>query len=224
MLQYIWFVGDYMKVIFLDIDGVLNTADTFNKTSKTFINQYNHYHEAGIRSLEIDKFRLEYLKELIDETEAKIVLSSTWRRFFIKENNKIVPRTIKGKQLYELFNSYGLEIYDLTPINMESREEQINIWLSQNDDIESFVIIDDEPNLFKFLLDRFVVEDNKIIAAHAVRSNGTTNNREEMKAIIWALEKFGNRHPIVYSDSAYAVNTFSSWMWNWKRNNWIKFN
>ena len=28
--------------------------------------------------------------------------------------------------------------------------------------------------------------------------------------------------PIVYSDSAYCVNTFNTWMFSWARNNWIK--
>ena len=28
--------------------------------------------------------------------------------------------------------------------------------------------------------------------------------------------------PIVYCDSAYVVNTFNNWMFNWANNNWIK--
>ena len=67
-----------------------------------------------------------------------------------------------------------------------------------------------------------VTENDKIIDVHYKTSIGTTNNREEMKAIIWALSKYGYKNPIVYSDSGYAVNTFNTWMWNWKRNNWIK--
>jgi len=50
----------------------------------------------------------------------------------------------------------------------------------------------------------------------------TTNNREEMKAIIWALENFGKEQeiPIVYSDSNYSINTFTQWMWSWKQKGW----
>lgn len=54
--------------------------------------------------------------------------------------------------------------------------------------------------------------------------NDTTNNRMEMKAILWALKNYGDKHlgniPIVYSDSAYCVNTFNDWMWKWKKNGW----
>ena len=64
-------------------------------------------------------------------------------------------------------------------------------------------------------------------------SENTTNNREELKAILYCLKKYGVnifekdkiefiRIPIVYSDSAYAINTYNDWMWRWARNNWIK--
>ena len=53
----------------------------------------------------------------------------------------------------------------------------------------------------------------------------TTNNRMEMSAIIHALiqaynQPFTQTAPIIKSDSAYAVNTFTSWMYNWARNGW----
>ena len=67
-----------------------------------------------------------------------------------------------------------------------------------------------------------VTKDNKLIEVYSKQCNNTSNNREEMKAIIWALEKYGKYSPIVYSDSSYSVNTFNQWMWNWKRNGWIK--
>jgi histidinol phosphatase-like enzyme len=52
-----------MKVIFLDIDGVLNSSHYFQtRTSK---------------DIDIDVTRLPLLKRLIDETEANIVLSSS---------------------------------------------------------------------------------------------------------------------------------------------------
>lgn len=72
-------------------------------------------------------------------------------------------------------------------------------------------------------------KDNNIIDAYSEQTVGTTSNREEMKAILWALENYGvdkNEffYPIVYSDSAYAVNSFSDWIWRWKYNNWTRGN
>lgn len=67
-----------------------------------------------------------------------------------------------------------------------------------------------------------VVEDGNVIYAASERSPHTTNNQMEMSAILWALEYYGNLDllPIVWSDSSYAVNTFNTWMWNWKENDW----
>lgn len=70
-----------------------------------------------------------------------------------------------------------------------------------------------------------VVRNDVIIDAHQEFSDETTNNREEMKAILWALNKYGSlafEVPVVYSDSAYSVNTFNEWMHSWKRNGWLK--
>lgn len=54
---------------------------------------------------------------------------------------------------------------------------------------------------------------------------GTTNNRMEMMAIIHALKyayetAFMTSIPTIKSDSAYAVNTFNSWMYSWERAGW----
>lgn len=51
-----------------------------------------------------------------------------------------------------------------------------------------------------------------------------------MKAIIWALENYGNPEdriirgyiPIVYSDSAYCINSFTNWIHGWKANGWTR--
>ena len=55
-------------------------------------------------------------------------------------------------------------------------------------------------------------------------TEGTTNNREELKAILYALMIYGTQSepPMVLSDSSYAVNTFNTWMWGWASHGWIK--
>lgn len=66
------------------------------------------------------------------------------------------------------------------------------------------------------------MDGDKPVFAFSSHEKETTNNRQEMKAILYALTNFGKDNPIVYSDSAYCVNTFTSWMWIWERNGWIK--
>ena len=55
------------KIIFLDIDGVLNSIDYFEHTK----------HCKGYSEINPKKVKL--LKEIVDRTGAEIVLSSTWR-------------------------------------------------------------------------------------------------------------------------------------------------
>lgn len=51
----------------------------------------------------------------------------------------------------------------------------------------------------------------------------STNNREELKAIIEAInfaQKFPNDTFIIYSDSSYCVKSINNWMPKWAKNNW----
>ena len=73
------------------------------------------------------------------------------------------------------------------------------------------------------------VNDNDIVAfCRAKRSDNTTNNREELKAILYVMLNYGvqcddwGQPPVVYSDSAYCVNTFNNWMFAWQKKGWIK--
>lgn len=57
-------------------------------------------------------------------------------------------------------------------------------------------------------------------------SESTTNNIMEMTAIIeaigYAKHEFPNHQIIIYSDSQYCVNGFTSWMHSWQKKGWKK--
>lgn len=74
-----------------------------------------------------------------------------------------------------------------------------------------------------------ILDDNEnLISTHLERSQETTNNREELKAILWAFLRYGEpaaagaTPPTVYSDSAYSVNTLTNWMFSWQKKGWLK--
>lgn len=49
----------------------------------------------------------------------------------------------------------------------------------------------------------------------------TTNNRMEMMAVIEALRLLKRRsHVMLFTDSKYVKNGITTWIYNWKRNNW----
>lgn len=68
-------------------------------------------------------------------------------------------------------------------------------------------------------------EDGEYLTCYREDFANTTNNAMEMRAIIWAClyAKLKNEKNVtIYSDSAYAINTFTNWMFGWERNGWIK--
>ena len=65
----------------------------------------------------------------------------------------------------------------------------------------------------------------KLIDCYAKREENTTNNICELKAILYALVKYGlyNPTPTVYSDSAYAINSLTVWRHTWKDKGWNRY-
>lgn len=126
-----------MNIIFLDVDGVLNDFYSLRKRKNRNI------FEKPEPLLDEDKIRL--LKELVDKTNSKIVLSSSWRAFFYKDT--LDPKNRYGEELRRLLHKYSLEIYSMTGRSKTGiREDEINDWLNNHSDIESFVILDDEKS------------------------------------------------------------------------------
>ena len=64
-----------------------------------------------------------------------------------------------------------------------------------------------------------VVLDNNenLLYTYNKRNENTTNNREEIRAILYSFLNYG-----VISFSNYCIQTFNTWMFNWANNNWIK--
>lgn len=133
-----------MKVIFLDIDGVLNVI----------AREWDFYGPI------FHKHFVENLKTIIDKTGAKLVISSTWRASGIDFM----------KEMWE-FRKLPGEIIDITPttieidetnshlmdINMFSVERgyEIKQWLKYNK-VDNYVIIDDDTDFLPEQMKNFV--------------------------------------------------------------------
>jgi tRNA-binding EMAP/Myf-like protein len=131
-----------MKTIFLDIDGVLN-VDYADR------DQFGHI------------FRDEYvhnLKEIIEKTGAKIVISSTWK-------DKGIERML---DLWKERNLPG-EIIDVTPdcvdvceatnivyYDQVKRGHEIKLWLDRHPEVTQYVILDDIQDFLDEQQDYFV--------------------------------------------------------------------
>lgn len=71
-----------------------------------------------------------------------------------------------------------------------------------------------------------VVVDGKKVIEFGGHDKHTTNNKMELSGVIHGLKISLNnvtqdiKHITVYSDSKYVLNGISSWIHNWKKNNW----
>lgn len=107
-------------VIFLDVDGVLNTAYTVDRC-------------CGYIGIEDNKVAL--LAELASNLEAGIVLTSTWREEWDDE---------MGQYLRTKLDNYGLVISAMTPmISHRKRCLEVKEWLRTHK-IDKMIILDDE--------------------------------------------------------------------------------
>jgi len=68
-------------------------------------------------------------------------------------------------------------------------------------------------------------EETKVIKCITHQELSTTNNIQELKALITGFAYAAGcptKHITIYSDSAYAIGVFTQWAKNWKLNNWTK--
>ncbi len=120
-----------MKVIFLDIDGVLNCASTKRRL-------------RGSPFVDDDKLLL--LKDLVEKTGAELVLSSTWRLGLLYPD--VAAFTVDTDALIAELAEYGLRLYDHTPkLSDRQRGHEIAAWLAENPEVEKFVILDDDSDM-----------------------------------------------------------------------------
>ena len=158
------------KIIFLDFDGVITLPPHWN----------------------INGDKLKNLKKIVDATNAKIVISSSWReldlvstksRILVNNNNKIL-------------NWFKDNIYDITPI-AGYRGEEIQRWIDSHD-IENYVILDDDSDMLDSQWQHFIqtnyefgITEQQIGLSIKVLNNERIYNKLGLNSIInyaWLLK------------------------------------
>lgn len=124
-----------MKILFLDIDGVMNR---FNP---------DRHHDV------VEDDLIENLKYVIEKTNCQIVISSTWKASYnlmdILEE-ELFPKLPKGC------------IYGCTPtlLPQKNREHEIDWWFKHHyGEVEEYVIVDD----YDFELKSYIEKDKCVI-------------------------------------------------------------
>lgn len=125
-----------MKAIFLDIDGVLNDANFLKPQHQGGI------HTDGWKWLEmIDPTKVALLNQIIEATDAKVVISSSWR----------LANTIEQLEQYLDHHGFIGEIYGTTPCRLSNhyRGNEIKWYLQNHPEVSTFVILDDNSDMLE---------------------------------------------------------------------------
>ena len=87
-------------------------------------------------ALGVSGSKIQLLKQIVDATGAKVVLSSSWRDDVIgKDYNYLANK---------LYHDGGISIYSQTPvISCSRRGMEISAWLGQHQEVTDWVVIDD---------------------------------------------------------------------------------
>ena len=132
-----------MRVIFLDIDGVLNS----------------HRSAVAMQTFHtLDPIAVKMLFRVVTLAEAKIVISSTWRQ------DKQWLTTIWGALrqagypwVHTGFLPLGeCPIIDRTEVLRGDRGHEIQTWLDANPEYDDYIILDDDSDMLDSQMDRFI--------------------------------------------------------------------
>ena len=128
---------EFLKVLFLDIDGVLNSR----RTATAF---GNFPHNCDPHQMKLfDRPALSLIQKLCEKTDSSVVLSSTWRND---------PRWREyGRQL-------RIPLIDRTPSQSGPRGREIQTWIDINGP-KRYAIVDDDSDMLEHQKPFFVQTD-----------------------------------------------------------------
>lgn len=152
----------YEKIIFLDFYGVITTL----KSNWT-----------------IDNEKVELVKQICDATGAKIVISSSWRRYTLEQTIEAITtrEAERGHNPFpypEYIVGITSRMYGFKHGNREKhyglcRGIEIDRWLWEHEDVINYVILDDDS-------DMLLSQKKHFIKTNALRG---ISNRDVEKAI-----------------------------------------
>lgn len=116
-------------ILFLDVDGVLNS-----------------YKTGGLYALKRNCLRR--LQQIVELTQCRIVLSSTWR----KDEYAL-------KRLKRVLSYRGIRIFSTTPNLGKHRGLEIAVWLKENSYEGPYAILDDDSDMEDWQLPHFFQTD-----------------------------------------------------------------
>ena len=151
-----------MNILFLDVDGVLNSERSFmaggERIKQYSIDNPNDPYFLKITKCTIDPVAVDLVNRVCKTGDAKIVVSSTHRKHFADNGNKLVA-------MKEYFSDLGIKpeyIIGWTENLSTPRGIEIQDWLERHPETERYVILDDSSDMMDHQMEFFVRCDGDI--------------------------------------------------------------
>ena len=126
------------KIIFLDVDGVLNGYNFWNILGWEIVLLFkserlrNWYRELS-DPCGVHKNKVRRLAKIVRMTDARVVMSSTWRFSYWKYVNAESDGYDDIRKLAYLLYKNNIEVIGITPNSKDGRrDKEILSWLSQH--------------------------------------------------------------------------------------------
>ncbi|WP_257835250.1 HAD domain-containing protein [Burkholderia glumae] len=123
------------KILFLDIDGVLNSYRTVYATGG-----FPHGFDDSEKT-RFDWVAVGMIRKICENEDVSIVLSSSWRIIH---------------SVHVCANGLDLPIFDKTKSLPGNRGTEIQEWLDRHPDVEQWAIVDDDSDMLESQRDHFV--------------------------------------------------------------------
>lgn len=130
-----------MKVIFLDFDGVLNNQAWMDHLKEKWNITPEQLSMFKRDAIELDPSRVKMMSDFAKQSNAKIVISSSWR----------IHHSLDELQEFLRSNGMDEEVlpFDITPITVKQhRGTEVNFWLGSHPECTHYVIFDDSTDFF----------------------------------------------------------------------------
>lgn len=145
-----------MRVIFLDIDGVMNAHDSFyaeNGKEVPLGNTLSRIAKRPAMLREMDPCKVALLALILNENpEVKLVLSSTWRLHYTTDQMDEIMHTSCSRWPKGRFLGRTVEING-------PRGREIKVWLSEHPEVTHYAILDDNSDMLQEQRDHFIQTD-----------------------------------------------------------------
>jgi hypothetical protein len=151
-----------MNVVFLDVDGVLNSERSFlaggARVKQYTLDNPDDPYWLKITRCTIDPVAIDLVNRICDKCDAKLVISSTHRKHFKDADDKLAL-------MQDYFYKLGLRrnlVIGWTESLHTIRGIEIQEWLERHPEVNNYVILDDSSDMLPEQMEFFVRCDGKV--------------------------------------------------------------